>query len=188
MLKKLIFAVALVTIFAAIPAFAGSDCKKGKFVGSYTLTTPNVDVFGDGSVVHTYVFQLTLNEGGTANLYWTGYNDYFINQGTGSPAIGSWVCRNDGKLVVNLITANYLPSVPDGNAPSPDITLGIHFRTTYLFSIEDDNTIKRLQSRSRRYTPAQDPGDPNGGTLGAINNNATTYKRVVATDADLLAP
>ena len=188
MLKRIVFVLAMVTILSAIPAFAGSGCKNGKFVGSYTLTTPNVDVFGDGSVVHTYVFQLTLNDDGNANLYWTGYNDYFTNQGTGSPAIGNWTCRNDGKLVVNLISATYFPSFPTGNAPSPDVTLALHFRTTYLFSVEDENTLKRVQSRTRRYTPAQDPSDPNGGTLGAINNNATTYKRVVASDADLLAP
>lgn len=188
MLKKILFALSVMMIFTAIPAFANAGCKNGKFVGSYTNTTANVDVFGDGSVVHTYVNQLTLNENGTADLYWTGYNDYFTNLGTGSPSIGSWTCRNDGKLIVTLITGVYAPSVPSANAPNPDVTLVLHFRTTYLFSVEDGNTIKRVQSRTRRYTPAQDPGDPNGGILGALNNTESTYKRVVASDADLLAP
>lgn len=187
MLKKIVFVLAVMTIFATVPSFAGS-CKNDKFVGSYTNTNANVDVFGDGSVIHTFVNQLTLNENGTANLYWTGYNDYLINLGTGSPSIGSWDCRNDGKLVVTLITGVYTPSVPNGNAPSPDVTLVQHYRTTYLFAVDNKNTIRRIQSRTRRYTPAQDPGDPNGGTLGALNNTEFTYKRLVATDDDLLAP
>ncbi|HVE56413.1 MAG TPA: hypothetical protein VNB22_06255 [Pyrinomonadaceae bacterium] len=188
MLKKIVLVLAFATILMAIPALAGTGCKGVKFVGSYTSTTANVDVFGDGTLFHTYVNQLTLNENGTANLYWTGYNDYFTNLGTGSPSIGSWTCRGDGKLVVNLITALYIPSTPSGNAPAPDVTLYQHYRTTYLFSIPDENTITRIQSRSRRYTPAQDPGDPNGGTLGALNNTQSTYTRVVASDADLLLP
>lgn len=187
MFKKLLFALAMTTIFATVSTFAG-NCKNDKFVGSYTNTNANVDVFGDGSVIHTFVNQLTLNENGTANLYWTGYNDYLINLGTGSPAIGSWDCRNDGKLVVTLITGVYTPSVPNGNAPSPDVTLVQHYRTTYLFAIDNKNTIRRIQSRTRRYTPAQDPGDPTGGTLGALNNTEFTYNRLIASDADLLAP
>ena len=188
MLKKMLFAMALVTVLAAIPAFAAQSCKNVKFYGTYTQPTANFDVFGDGTVFHSLVNQLTLHEDGTASLYWTGYNDYFVNLGSGSPPIGSWTCRSDGKLVVVLLTALYIPAVPSANAPNPDITLYQHFRTTYLFSIEDENTIKRVQSRSRRYTPSQDPSDPLGGTLGAINNNESTYKRLIATDADLLAP
>ena len=188
MLKKMLFALAAVVIFTALPAFAAQSCKNVKFWGSYQQPTANFDVFGDGTLFHSLVNQLTLHEDGTANLYWTGYNDYLINLGTGSPSIGSWTCRSDGKLVVVLLTALYIPSTPSGNAPNPDITLYQHFRTTYLFSIEDENTIKRVQSRSRRYTPAQDPSDPAGGTLGTINNNESTYKRLIATDADLLAP
>lgn len=188
MLKKMVLVAAILTVFATIPAFAGAGCKNGKFVGTYTNTNADVDLFGDGSVVHTFVNQLTLHADGTANFYWTGYNDYFTNLGTGSPSIGSWTCRNDGKLIVNLITAVYLPSVPSGNAPSPDVTLSLHFRTTYLYSVDDDNTIRRIQSRTRRYTPSQDPGDPNGGTLGALNNLQLTYKRLVASDTDFSLP
>lgn len=184
----MLFALAVVTIFTAMPAFAAQSCKNVKFFGSYNQPVANFDVFGDGTLFHNYVNQLTLNADGTANLYWTGYNDYFVNLGTGSPAIGSWTCRNDGKLVVVLMTALYAPATPDANAPNPDVTLISHFRTTYLFSIEDENTIKRIQSRSRRYTPAQDPSDAAGGTLGTINNTESTYKRVIASDADLLAP
>lgn len=185
MFKKMLFAFAVAAIFAAMPAFAAQSCKNVKFYGTYLQPTANFDVFGDGTVIHNYVNQLTLNADGTANLYWTGYNDYFVNLGTGSPAIGAWTCRSDGKLVVNLLTALYAPSVPNGNAPNPDVTLALHFRTTYLFSVEDENTIKRIQSRSRRYTPAQDPSDPAGGTLGTINNTESTYKRLIVTDTDL---
>ena len=188
MLKKMLFALSVITIFMAMPAFAAQSCKNVKFFGSYTQPLANFDVFGNGTVIHNYVNQLTLHEDGTANSYSTAYNDYLVNLGTNSPAIGSWTCRGDGKLVVVLTTALFIPSVPDGNAPNPDVTLYQHFRTTYLFAVEDENTIKRLQSRSRRYTPSQDPSDPNGGTLGTINNTESTYKRLIATDADLLAP
>lgn len=188
MLKKTVLALAVLAIFMVIPAFAGTGCKNAKFAGSYTLANPNVDVFGDGSVIHSFVFQLTLHEDGTANSYWTGLNDYFINLGTGSPSIGSWTCRNDGKLIVNLISATYTPAVPTGNAPSPDVTLLRHVRSTQLFSIVNNNTITRDQARARLYNPSQDPTDPNGGTLLALNNTQLTYNRLVASDADLLAP
>lgn len=188
MLKKMFLPLMFIALLAVIPAFANSGCKNGKFVGTYTLPTLDQDIFGDGSVVHSFTFQLTLHSDGNANLYWTGLNDYFINAGTGSPSIGSWTCRNDGKLVVSWITATYLPSIPSGNAPSPDVTLVSHRRTTLLFEVEDINTLKRIQGRNRFYNPSQDPTDPTGGTLGALSTSVTIYKRFVASDADLLAP
>jgi hypothetical protein len=188
MFKKTILALAVLTVFMATNALAANECKKGKFAGSYTLANPNVDVIGDGSIIHSFLFQLTLNADGTANSYWTGLNDYFINLGTGSPSIGSWSCRNDGKVIVTLISATYLPAQPNGNTPNPDVTLFRHTRSTLLFNIVDDNTITREQGRSRVYNPSQDPTDPNGGTLLALNTTQITYNRLIATDADLLAP
>lgn len=188
MLKKMFLPLIFIALFAVVPALAGNECKKGNFVGVYTSPTLNQDVFGDGTEVHSYTFQMTLNSDGAANLYWTGFNDYFTNQGTGSPSIGSWTCRNDGKLIVTWISAAYLPSTPTANAPYPDVTLLNHRRTTILFTIENNNTLRRTQARTRFYTPAQDPTNPTGGTLSALNTAQFVYTRLEASDADLLAP
>ena len=123
MLKKITFFLMVLTIFTVTSAFANSGCKNGKFVGTYTLAIPNVDIFGDGSVIHSFANQLTLHSDGNVNQYFTGLPDYLINVGSGTPQIGSWTCRNDGMLVVTYLSATYVPSVPSGNAPNPDITL-----------------------------------------------------------------
>ena len=177
-------------VFAAVPAFAAkTGCKKFNFLGSYTRVDAPVDVFGDGSAVHQYVFQLNLTADGVARQYWTGLPDYALNIGTGSEPIGSWTCRDDGKLVVTILFATYVPTNPaDPNTPVADVRLFRHTRTTILFDVPDDNTLSRIQSRSRSYLPGADSTDAAGGTLGAISNAAITYRRFVASDADLLLP
>jgi hypothetical protein len=188
MLKKIMM-VAAMAIFMAGSSYAAGGCRSGKFVGSY-VTSPNAatDVFGDGTVIHTFAFQLTLQSDGTATQYWTGLPDYLLTLGTGSPWIGSWTCRNDGKLVVTFLRATYLPVEPGVNNPTNDIQLTAHVRSTYLFSVDDDNTLTRIQARARVYDPADDPSIATGGTLGNISNAAVQYKRLVASDADLTAP
>ncbi len=209
-LKNLAVALVAVSVFLAIPAFAvarddappdghrdgNAGCKTGKFVGSYTHADLFADLWGDGSgVAHTLVFQLNLHSDGTADQYWTGLPDLMLSGGTGSPSVGSWVCRNDGKLVVTLISAgygtttdaiNHPASVP--NPPPVDLLMVFHARTTYLFSVTDENTLTRIQMRARRYPVPQDPSDPTGGILRPLNTTVAQYKRLVASDADLLAP
>ena len=191
MFKKMIFVLLALVIFSfASSAEAATGCKKFNFTGSFTRPQLNFDVFGDGSVTHSFVYQLNLHTDGTATQYWTGADDFMMNAGTGSPWTGSWKCRDDGKLVVTLITANYIP-VSAGSNPNltvADVSLLSHVRTTYLFSVDSENTLTRVQVRSRTYGPNADPTDPAGGTLGALNTQTFTYTRLVATDADLLAP
>jgi hypothetical protein len=56
------------------------------------------------------------------------------------------------------------------------------------FSVTDANTLTLTQSRARVYDPTQDPTDPTGGSLEPLSTNLNVvYKRVVASDADLLA-
>ena len=172
-------------VFVATPALAEDKCNKGDFVGSYTSAQLNRDVFGDGSVLHTYVVQLTLHGDRTAKLFFTGFPDYTMTLGTGAANIGSWACRADGKLIVNLIHPLYLPTTVDG---VNDIALARNFRDTYLFTIDDDNTLTRTDFRRRRYTPTEDPTDPAAGTLLPRNTTPVVFKRLVASDADLLAP
>ncbi len=189
MFKKIILAMLTLAALMVTPAFAdSSSCRNGKFVGSYTVQDIARDIFGDGSVVHTFVGQLNLHTDGSADQHTTSSPDYLINLGSSSPEIGSWTCRADGKLVVTLINGNYGPSPISANAPIPDTTLFNHSRVTYLFSIEDDNTLRRLQRRVRRYNVSQDPTDPASGTLRPLNSIEVIYKRLVASDADLLAP
>jgi len=185
--------IALISIammlFMAVPAFGdAAGCKKGEFFGSYTRSEVNQDIFGDGSAVHTFVFQLNLHSDGTATQYWTGVNDYFLTLGTGSPWRGSWSCRSDGKLVVTLLVATYFPVTNNPNVTSPDVELRGYFRTTYLFNIVDENTLTRIQARTRTYNATQDPTNPAGGTLGSLDTTSLTYNRLVASDGDLLLP
>ena len=96
---------------------------------------------------------------------------------------------------MTLIFARYFPTNDGVNhpvatqiPPPVDLLLGGHFRATYLFSVTDKNTLTRIQVRTRRYNPRQDPTDPNGGVLLPLNTDVLVFNRVVASDADLLAP
>jgi len=188
-----IFALVALSLFMAISGFADTGCKNGKFVGSYTTTRTSPDVWGDGSgVSHTFVYQLNLTSDGTAYEQFTGLPDLMLSEGTSTPAIGSWQCRQDGQLVVNLISTVYLPTKDAAlhgfpNVPT-DLLLFLNLRTTYLFSVTDDNTLTRIQARNRRYAAVDDPTNPQGGTLGALDSTSVIYQRLIASDADLLAP
>jgi hypothetical protein len=191
MLNKTLLTIAALAIFMVVPTFGApaTGCNKIKFTGSY-VRTATVFPLQDGSVQHSTLFQLNLNADGTAVQNWTGFLDYAINTGAGSLYFGSWTCRADGKLIVTLISAGYAP-VPAGSNPevtSQDISLALHSRNTYLYSVDDTNTLTRLAARTRSYAPDQDATDPAGGSLGSINNSTVVFKRLVATDDDLLVP
>ncbi len=188
MLKKMVLLIAVMMTLSTVTIFAASGCKTGKFVGSYTRVDPQSDVFGDGLVIHQYIFQMTLNSDGTALQFWTGLQDFQINTGTGSPSIGSWTCRQDGKLVVTFLAASFAPVPAGPSNPLPDVSLALNLRTTLLFTVDDDNTLSRVQSRNRTYAASDDPTNPIGGTLRSLRTNVITYKRFVASDADLLLP
>jgi hypothetical protein len=192
-LKHAMVVLVALTVFMVRPAFADAGCGNGKFVGSYTHATLFTDLWGDGSGVdHTLVSQLSLHSDGTVHEEFSGFPDLLLSFGTGTPLVGSWQCRQDGNVVVTTMTAIYAPTndaslhgIP--NVPV-DLLLFSNLRTTRLFSVTDQNTLTRIQTRTRRYVPAQDPTDPTGGTLGPLNTTAVQYKRLVASDADLLAP
>jgi hypothetical protein len=193
MFKKIWLLGAALMIFTALPAIAGPrlGCNLYKFTGSFTRPQLNVDTLGDGDL-HSFVRQLNVNADGSLMVVWTAAPDYMINAGTGTPFIGAWTCRPDGKLLVNFIYATFLPVFPaddtTGQLTSQDIKLANHFRVTQLWNVDSDNQITVIQSRTRTYSAAQDPTDPNIGTLSAINTNTATYTRLVPSDADLLAP
>ncbi len=191
--KHATVALVALTVFMVRPALADSGCKNGKFVGSYTQATLFTDIWGDGSGVdHALVLQLNLHSDGTVYEEFSGFPDIMLSGGMGTPLVGSWQCRQDGKLVVTTISATYVPTydAPSHGLANVPVDLLLHFnvRTTLLFSVTDDNTLTRIQARTRRYAPAQDPTDPTGGALLPLNTTAVRYKRLVASDADLLAP
>jgi len=202
---------AVVTLLAIMvaPAFA-AECQNEKVVGSYVrVIGPNLnpDLFGDGSDVNfdrTYIGQLNLHGDGTAEQVQTGAPDLFINAGTSTPEFGSWKCRKDGMLVLTLLLATAGPT-PDGltghptGASSlgfdpgvatfrPDLFLTNHIRRNWLIYIADDNTLMVVRRRGRVYDMTQDPSDPSGGSLQPPRTDVLVYKRVVASDADLLLP
>jgi hypothetical protein len=192
-LTKWIFALMGLLVFTAMPAFSQSGCKNGKFAGSYVTAVSFPDVWGDGSnIKHTFVLQLNLHSDGTAFENYTGLPDLMLSGGSGTASVGSWQCRQDGKLIVTLINSAYVPTNDAATHGIPnvpvDLLLFFHARTTYLFLVNDENSLTRIQARSRTYAPAQDPTDPNGGTLRPLITATVDYKRLVASDADLLAP
>jgi hypothetical protein len=201
-LRNLLVAFLALSLFSVLPAFAQGDaqgdpgCKTGMFIGSYTHLDTFLDVWGDGSNVENQTIrQLTLHSDGTAIEEATGIPDLMLSTGTISSSIGSWTCRDDGKLVVTLIFAVYAPTTDAVNHPSSvpnpppvDLLLGGHRRRTSLFSVTGANSLTRIQSRIRRYSETQDPTDPTGGVLGPLLTNTVVYTRLVASDVDLLAP
>ena len=70
----------------------------------------------------------------------------------------------------------------------PDLFLGAHIRRTWLISITDGNTLTVVKRRNRVYNMTQDPTDPNGGGLTVVRTDSLVYKKVKASDADLLLP
>src|SRR5215467_6852341 len=145
-MKNTILALAVLLVCMVTPASAQVGCKNVKFVGSYVRSIPNPDVWGDGSgVAHTFVSQLNLNSDGTASEQQTGFPDIMLSSGTGTTSVGSWQCRGDGQLVVTIITAVYAPTNDAAmhgilNVPT-DLLLFFHSRSTYLFSVIDENTL-----------------------------------------------
>jgi hypothetical protein len=197
-LRNVLVAFLALSVFMVLPAFPQGNvlagCRTGMFIGSYTHLDTFPDIWGDGSnVVNQTIRQLTLHSDGTATEQSTGALDIMLSGGTISLRVGSWTCRSDGQLVVTLIWAVYMPTADAAShsvVPTPpvDILLAQHTRATYLFSATDANTLTRTLARNRRYDATQDPTDPTGGVLQPLNTNVVVYKRLVASDADLLAP
>jgi hypothetical protein len=190
MFNKLILMLATVTIFAATPSIAApTGCLKTKFFGTYTRSgvTTNVPNDGDGTV--TYLTTLELRADGTAARHDTSSLDFIVNTGSSSSAVGSWTCRADGKLVVTTLRALYAPiaagTFPEA-APNADVRLDWHLRNTFLYSVDDANTLTQRQSRSRWYASTEDPTDPAGGVLGNLGTTESVFKRLAASDADLV--
>jgi hypothetical protein len=197
-LKSVLVAVVVLSVFMVTPAFPQgiAGCRSGMFIGSYTTLITFSDLWGDGTnVLNQTIRQLTLHSDGTASQEDTAAPDIMLSGGTFSSQIGTWTCRSDGKLVVTLMWGNFTPTndIHLGATVTPipppvDIILFGHTRATYLFSVTDANTLTRIQARNRNYDPTQDPTDPAGGVLGRLRTNLIVYKRLVASDADLLAP
>lgn len=198
--RNVIAAFLALSLFMVLPAFpqgnGNAGCKNGKFVGSYTHLNTFPDIWGDGSnVEHQLISQLNLHSDGTVTEEFSGNPDTMLSFGLGTLSVGSWTCRRDGMLVVTQIHAIYVPTTDAINhpltvpAPPPvDLFLLQHNRLTSLFLVTDANTLTRIQARIRRYDPTQDPSDPTGGVLRPLNTDVVVYKRLVASDADLLAP
>jgi hypothetical protein len=199
-LRNVVVASFALSVFMVIPAFpqenGNAGCKNGKFIGSYTLLNTVPDIWGDGTnIEHQFIQQLSLHSDGTVTEEFTGSPDIMLSFGLSTPGVGSWTCRNDGMLVVTQILAIYVPTTDAINHPSTvpapppvDLFLFQHSRVTYLLSVTNANTLTRIQARTRRYTAAEDPTDPTGGVLGPLRTGVVVYTRLVASDADLLAP
>ena len=191
MLNRTLLGIAILAVFMVVPVIAGpaTGCNKIKFTGSY-MRPVLVDVFEDGTVVHKELLQLNISADGSAVQNFSGTPDYMMTFGTQTSFNGSWTCRADGKLIVTLITALYDPLAAGSNpqVTSNDLTLAWHLKSTYLYSVDDVNTLTRVSQRNRWYSPDQDPSDAAGGSLTALVSTPVSFKRLVATDDDLLAP
>ena len=186
MRKKLLLAAAIIAVFGSLTAYSQVGCRSGKFLGSYVDTYP-IDIWGDGTVIHQYSENLQLHSDGTARTDFDGGPDYMLTYGLDTTSIGSWTCRPDGKLVLTFLSTEYAPT--NDRVSSTDLNQVKHFRRTALVTIIDDNTLTVTNIRTRTYAAAQDPTNPNGGTLGPLRSPSDyTFHRIVANDADLLVP
>jgi hypothetical protein len=204
-LRDVVAAFFALAVLMVVPAFSQgiAGCRSGMFVGSYTRLVTFPDIWGDGTnFEHQVILQLNLHSDGTVTEEFSGGPDLMLSGGLTTTGVGGWTCRSDGKLVVTVISANYFPTADAAIhhiVPAPPVDLflsqgptpnlpGAHSRSTRLFSVTDANTLTRVQARSRDYTAAEDPTDPTGGVLGNLSTRVVVYKRLVASDADLLAP
>src|SRR5579864_7495989 len=122
-LRNVVVAFSVFSMFLVIPAFpqgnGNAGCKTGKFIGSYTHVDDVPDIWGDGSnVEHQIIQQLNLHSDGTVTQENAGGPDIMLSAGLNTPFIGSWTCRNDGMLVVTVISAIYVPTTDAINHPS----------------------------------------------------------------------
>ena len=195
--RNIFFVFVVLSLFMVTPAFpqGPAGCRSGSFVGSYTSLATITDLCDGSNVLQQTVVQLTLHSDGTARQEATGFPVLMLSFGMASSQVGSWTCRSDGKLVVTLLFAFLVPTTDAINHPSTvpnpppvDLLIFRHTRITFLISVTDANTLTITQTRRRHYLPTQDPTDPNGGFLGPLETDQVVYKRVVASDADLLAP
>ena len=191
MFKKITLAlciVAMLSLASSAKAFTG--CRKYNFIGTFNRVTPDLDLFGDGTAVHTWIVQVQIHLDGTVRYFGSGAPEFMMNFGTGSDYIGSWTCRPDGKLILTGIEATYAPvnSTMNPNAVVPDLVLTGYARTTYLLSVDSDDQLTKLQARSRYYGANDDPTNPTGGTLSDFFNSHYTLTRLRASDADLNLP
>jgi hypothetical protein len=199
-LRNVVVAFFALAVLMVAPAFSeeheNAGCKNGKFIGSYTSLVTSPDTWGDGTnVEHQYILQLNLHSDGTVTEDFSGGPDVMLSFGLSTTGVGSWKCRTDGMLVVTQIHAIYGPTTDAINHPSTvpapppvDLFLFQNHRVTYLLSVTDANTLTRIEARTRRYTATEDPTDPTGGVLRPLNTGVVVYTRLVASDADLLAP
>jgi hypothetical protein len=88
-------------------------------------------------------------------------------------------------LVVTVLISSYFPTETN---IAKDIELSLNIKITYLFSVDSENLLRRVQARQRTYNMTEDPTDPNAGTLGGLIVDEINYTRLEASDADLLAP
>jgi len=186
MKKRLLLTAAIITVFTTLTAYSQVGCRSGKFLGSYVFAS-SVDVWGDGTVIHQYNENLQLHADGTARTDFNLWPDYMMTYGLDTPSIGSWTCRTDGKLVLTLISSEYLPTTD--RVSTTDLSQAQHFRRTALITVVDDNTLTVTNLRTRHYSAAENPADSNGGTLGTLHSYSDyIFHRIVATDSDLLVP
>jgi hypothetical protein len=173
----------VLTIAFAVPAFAGEKCKAKDVAGSYTRPVSTVGL----ESVRRFAEFLTLHEDGTVYRYFTLFPEMQQTLGTGTPAVGSWKCTSDKKVLVNIIDATFLPTNVDPYSLEPveDIALLSHVRRSFLFTVVNDNELNLFQFRRRSYTVTEDPTDPLGGTLGSLGTANVTYTRIQASSDDL---
>jgi hypothetical protein len=181
MLRRIITLIALSLLLVG-PAFAKDkfSCDVDDTSGSFTRIDPT-NTGPDGSL-RTYVRQLNLNSGGAAYQFITGVPDFLLATGTRSPYVGSWECREDGKLLATFLQSVYVPTTDLG---IDDVELVGHQVITYLMTVENDDLLKLIQSRARTYFMGEDPTDPLGGHLGSEFFSDIPYVRLKPTDADL---
>ena len=122
-------------------------CQNKKWTGSYIQS-----IYSEVTGTY-YIYRWNFDRDGTLIASLSGAPDDAANSGTVTPILGSWECREDGKILATYSYAQY----------QANWSLFRHIRMTALVTIPDDNTLRRTEFVARIYFPGEDVSDPNGG-------------------------
>lgn len=188
MYKRTIFSVIVLSFFLASPALFAkkaddSVCKVATVAGSYV----RVKQANYSGVDRTFLLQLNLSSDGIALQNFTGGLDLIDYYGGESNDIGSWECREDGKLLVTMYRAEYpaISTDPFTAGPIQAAELRRHFLVSYLFIVTSADTLTTVEIGLKEFDMSEDPTDPAAGILRNPDLNEYEYNRVKPTDAYL---
>lgn len=179
-MKKIATIISCISMLLAVPSIAfchdkHHSCNEndlefqhfhGSFVGARGSSVDDADLF-----------QLMLNEDGTA--YFNTSNAIFepITTGTFIPSIGSWIRTGKKHVLVTVVAANALPETGIN-----DVILYKYTRTTLRLKIVDKDILLLEHLVEREINLNENPVVAEGTVLQDVSPNVNLYRVKVKRD------